>query len=464
MIDTLSRQYLSRIEHDKERMFRYISGSTKLLSILGAVAIPTLVIIDIAASPYWYYDTLVVRIIGGAVCLPLFFYPQTPPSWKPYWEQYAFWVYVPMFAFVWGVMLLGNAAANDPSAPADMLYWVLQYVVALFVLTQLAYSAYLATTTYLVGTAAAIVWVYLTVDTINWPEVKRVFGWPLGAYLTAIIVASLTNRNPEIVRSESLAAARAIGSNIAHEMRTPLSGIASRAKAAGRHLPSLVESYHAAREAGLPVEPLTERQLELLATSFEDIEKEAQYSNVIIDMLLVNTSENPVFGQSLVTLPASTLVDNALQRYPFANDRERNLAHQDTLNDFEATVPRILLDHVLFNLIKNALYYVQKHGSGSVTISIDQHPSPKFAGTITVYDDGPGIPAAYIDRVFDRFFTTTTAGRGSGIGLNFCKMVMEGIGGSIQAESVEGAYTRIILSFPNAPRPELDSELSRSSS
>jgi len=437
-------------------MFRYISGSAVILGILGAVAIPTMVVVDKLASPDWTYDTLPVRLLGGFICLPLFFYPQTNPSWKPYWEQYTFWVFLPMLAFVWGVMLLGNAASSDPSAPADMLMWVLQYVIALFILTQLSSSPYIATATYAIGTLAAIAWVYFTVETVNWTEIKRVFGWPFWGYLTAVILASLTNRNPEIVRSESLSAARAVGHNIAHEMRTPLASITSRAKAANHHLPSLVSAYYTARDSQLTVEPLTDRQLQLIANSFEDIVREAQYSNVIIDMFLVNTSANPIFGQSLEKISASTLVNAALSRYPFANTYEQNLVHQDTFRDFDATIPRILIDHVLFNLIKNGLYYVQLHGSGSVTISIDRSTSTKFAGTISVRDDGPGIPAQYIDRIFERFFTTTVAGQGSGIGLNFCKVVMEGIGGLIHVDSVEGEYSTFTLSFPKVSPPEID--------
>ena len=124
-------------------------------------------------------------------------------------------------------------------------------------------------------------------------------------------------------------------------------------------------------------------------------------------------------------------------------------------------MPRILVDHVLFNLLKNALYYVQKHGSGSITVSIDVYPSPRYSGMIRVHDDGPGISPSIIDRIFDRFFTTTAVGRGAGIGLNFCKMVMEEIGGTIRVDSVEGEYTEFTLGFPDGPRPEVDPDLKR---
>lgn len=420
-----------------------------IFGVLASFLIPFGYLIDRAAIPDMPYDTLIVRCVGAVVAVPALFYSRTPTSWRSGWELYLYWLFIPMLAFVWGVMMVGNAAAADPAnGSADLLFWVLQYVVALFMATQLSSSPYVATGTYLIGTLASFVWVYLTVDTINWDEIYRIHGWPTGAYLTAVWVASYTNRNTSIVRSESLAAARSVGTNVAHEMRTPLAGISSRARAAKRLLPDLVDAYHRAQAADLTVKPITSRQLELLSTTLEDIEKEAQHSNLMIDILLANTSENPVFGQSLATQPASVMVDNALGRYPFANDHERNLVHQDTHEDFDATVPAILLDHVVFNLIKNALYHVQNHGSGSITVSIQRSSLFDSAGTISVYDDGPGIPASSLERIFDRFYTTTRAGTGSGVGLNFCKMVMEGIGGSIAVKSVEGKYTEFTLVFP----------------
>jgi signal transduction histidine kinase len=67
-----------------------------------------------------------------------------------------------------------------------------------------------------------------------------------------------------------------------------------------------------------------------------------------------------------------------------------------------------------------------------------------------VTDTGPGIPASLKHQIFDRFFSTIRYGQGAGIGLSFCKMVMESIGGEIQCESREGEYTTFRLIFPPA--------------
>ena len=446
---------IDRINQDKSTSYRYISQGARVFAIMGLTIVPLAYFVDVYAAPDANYGTLAIRLYGSVVLALLYFVNHTDPAWTSRWENYTFWVFLPMLPFVWGVMMLGTAATSDPAAPTDLLYWVMQYLVALFFFTQIANSPYVAISQYVFGTLAAIVVVWITVPSPNWTEINRVFGWQIGIYLTAVIVGSLANRNPAMARSLSLSAARAVGSNIAHEIRTPLSGIASRAEAARGLLPHLVGGYESAKDAGIDVEPLTKRQLELFESSFADIRNEAKHANVIINMLLVNTSENPIFGQSIDTVSAATLVDDALNRYPYANAHERNLVHQQTVEDFQATVPRLLIDHVIFNLVKNALYYVQNHGSGSVTLSIEKDLTGKTAGTILVSDDGPGIHPTNMPRIYERFFTTTVAGRGSGIGLNFCKMVMDGIGGSITCDSVHGKYTTFRLSIPNSKTPEL---------
>ena len=99
------------------------------------------------------------------------------------------------------------------------------------------------------------------------------------------------------------------------------------------------------------------------------------------------------------------------------------------------------------NLIKNGLYYVQRAGKGEITISTETTDN---ANHILVHDTGAGIPLMVRKQIFERFYTTTRTGQGAGIGLSFCKMVMEAIGGDIKCESVEGDHTTFTLTFPRA--------------
>jgi C4-dicarboxylate-specific signal transduction histidine kinase len=101
----------------------------------------------------------------------------------------------------------------------------------------------------------------------------------------------------------------------------------------------------------------------------------------------------------------------------------------------------------MFNLIKNGLHSVQRSGKGSVVIRLERSEGRNL---INVKDSGAGIPANVQGQIFERFFTTIHFGQGAGIGLSFCKMVMQGIEGEIQCESEEGEYTLFRLYFPDA--------------
>ncbi|MGP2436473.1 ATP-binding protein [Streptomyces sp. JW3] len=88
------------------------------------------------------------------------------------------------------------------------------------------------------------------------------------------------------------------------------------------------------------------------------------------------------------------------------------------------------VDQVLSNLIENAV----RHGEGTVTIDITPAPSPREGedtGTsVTVSDEGPGIPEESMNRVFTRFWRGSKRG-GTGLGLYIVKGIVEAHGGTI---------------------------------
>jgi len=67
---------------------------------------------------------------------------------------------------------------------------------------------------------------------------------------------------------------------------------------------------------------------------------------------------------------------------------------------------------------------------------------------VVCYDNGEGISAEYLDKIFDAFFTTKKVGEGVGLGLNICHRIMTQHHGSIKVESDKGDFCRFTLSFP----------------
>ncbi len=115
---------------------------------------------------------------------------------------------------------------------------------------------------------------------------------------------------------------------------------------------------------------------------------------------------------------------------------------------------------VFRNLLENALKYTPSDGHVTIRASSMQNAGSVDQRTvqITVTDTGPGIPADFHERVFEKFFRvehhlpdTIERPKGSGIGLYLCRQIIAAHGGHIRVESTNGNIgTRIALSLPAA--------------
>ena len=102
------------------------------------------------------------------------------------------------------------------------------------------------------------------------------------------------------------------------------------------------------------------------------------------------------------------------------------------------------LNQVWANLIDNALDAVGENGRVMVTAR------PEGARVVVrVRDDGPGIPAEVKSRIFDPFFTTKPVGKGTGLGLDIVRRLVDRNDGSIEVESEPG-QTEFRVALPVA--------------
>ncbi|HLK16840.1 MAG TPA: sensor histidine kinase, partial [Fimbriimonadaceae bacterium] len=105
---------------------------------------------------------------------------------------------------------------------------------------------------------------------------------------------------------------------------------------------------------------------------------------------------------------------------------------------FKAAMPEEELESVMENLLANALKF--SPAGTTVRITLDA------GGHLVVQDQGPGIPEADRERVFERFERGTTKARGFGIGLYLVRRLLEQRGGAISiGESPIGARVEVAL-------------------
>jgi len=215
-------------------------------------------------------------------------------------------------------------------------------------------------------------------------------------------------------------------SDLAHELRTPISNLMTQTQVA----------ISKARSA--------EQYREVLYSNLEEYERLAR---MITDMLFLAKADNGLI------VPSSELVDLAAEAHGLFDFYEA-LAEEHGVSLVLAgagVIPgdRLMIRRALSNLLSNAIRHTP-HG-GSVRVHIDRHGSAEIH--LTVENPGEDIDAEHLPRLFDRFYrvdpSRQKASEGAGLGLAITKSIVEAHRGTIQAYSSDGS-TRFAIAFPAA--------------
>ena len=269
----------------------------------------------------------------------------------------------------------------------------------------------------------------------------------LYTYIYAIGLGLIFARNKEIINQEKQKTAQMVerinsmellAGAMAHELRTPLGSISLIAQSLRMQIPTLIKGYKQAKEIDPSLEDIDDIYIAKAPT---DIETTTRGAFSIIDILLMNV-KGVATDTPKETCSIKKCIENALNAYPLT-PVEKKIIYLDTAQDFVFHGNELFMRHVLFNLLKNALYYVKAANKGDILIRTEQTPKTNI---LYFKDTGSGMPSSMVPHVFDRFYSKTQ--HGTGIGLAFCKSVMESFGGKIACESQQGAHTTFILNFP----------------
>jgi signal transduction histidine kinase len=95
------------------------------------------------------------------------------------------------------------------------------------------------------------------------------------------------------------------------------------------------------------------------------------------------------------------------------------------------------LEQVVFNLLQNAEQALRSVGrrGGSLVV---RAAAAENGVVISIADDGPGIPAESLDKIWEPFFTTKQAGQGTGLGLAICREIVKAHSGTLTVDSMPG--------------------------
>lgn len=381
------------------------------------------------------YENLTLRLIGSILFVPIFIHDRWPDFLRRYFPYY--WYATTLYAmpFFFTFMLLKNNGSQ---------VWVESALIAAFVMVLLLDWLMLLLQSLIgIGTALLVYWLTTDVSALGTGYFVH-----FAIFTFAITLGAIANYDLERIRIEQEHAMLATASSIAHELRTPLLTIRTGAAGLAKFLPILLESYTICRRQGAPIQDIRPAHLLSMQGTLARIEQEALHSNGIINMLLINARFTNGFGQPLTCCSISHCIEIALSRYPF-RDLERNCIRCNTSYAFDFHGSEILMIHVIFNLLKNALQFFGYVRDFEISI----HLSTSQRGNQLIFrDSGAGIAPQAIPDLFTRFHTSlspkTDGTLGTGIGLAFCRDVMRFFGGTIECLSEQGKYTEFKLTFP----------------
>ena len=176
---------------------------------------------------------------------------------------------------------------------------------------------------------------------------------------------------------------------------------------------------------------------------------------LIEDLLEIAKMEETSLALDTEPIAPAALLSEIVHEWQMRFQQEKATATVDVGDDtpvFEAD--KALLKRVFGNLIQNAL----THSAHAVEIKLVARRDLRGGVLFTVADNGPGIPAEYHELIFRKFEQVKTPNvprvRSSGLGLAFCKLVVDSHGGRIWVFSREGEGSAFHIFLPLKPIPK----------
>lgn len=297
-----------------------------------------------------------------------------------------------------------------------------------------------------------------------------------------LLEVMMPDRDGSEAQAQKLRALGQLAAGIAHEINTPIQYIGDNTRFlqnAFRDVDRLLESFQhllqAAKDGAMTEELVADMEAVVREADVgylsDEIPKAIQQSLEGVGRVasIVRAMRGFVHpgGDDRQTTDVNRAIENTL-----AVSRNEWKYVADVVTDLDPHLPSIVcspggFSQVMLNLLVNAAQAIAEvvaDGSrGKGTIEVSTRRQGNWA-EIRVSDTGPGIPEGIRSQVFDWFFTTKDAGKGTGQGLSIAHSVVERYGGTIDCDSEVGCGTTFTIRLPVAsgsvsPQPATAREL-----
>ena len=243
-----------------------------------------------------------------------------------------------------------------------------------------------------------------------------------------IIFDDITDRDElerQLVQADKLSSIGLLAAGVAHEVNTPLAVISTYAQMLAKQISE------------------DEQKSKLLDKIAKQTFRASEIVNSLLSFSRTSPTEFVEVDVNRVIQDTLTLIEHQLQKS----------AIEVTL-DLESSLPPVKgnpgkLQQVFLNLFLNARDAMESGGR----LAITTWRSDEGFARVQVADNGQGIPAENLTRIYDPFFTTKGARKGTGLGLAVSYGIVREHGGNIDVESELGVGSRFCVELPLARKP-----------
>jgi len=271
----------------------------------------------------------------------------------------------------------------------------------------------------------------------------------------------------QLIQSEKMASLGELTAGIAHEIQNPLNFVNNFSEVSAELLDEMKDELAKGNSADAA------EIAEDIKQNLEKILSHGKRADAIVKGMLQHSRKST--GQKEPT-DINALADEYL-RLAYHGIRAKDHSFNATLNtDFDTNIGLVNvipqdIGRVILNLITNAFYAVSHNGTQPPDSSAPWPPEggknyepsvsistkillPPLGGVgakqveISISDNGPGIPAHILDKIFQPFFTTKPTGQGTGLGLSLSYDIIKAHGGELKVETREGEGSTFIIQLP----------------
>ena len=274
----------------------------------------------------------------------------------------------------------------------------------------------------------------------------------------------LKSTQAQLIQSEKMASLGELTAGIAHEIQNPLNFVNNFSEVSTELMDEMKQELASGNK---------QQVLDLAEDVRQNLEKinfHGKRADAIVKGMLQHSRSSS--GTKEPT-DINALCDEYL-RLAYHGLRAKDKTFNATIKtDFDPSIGLINvipqdIGRVLLNLITNAFHALSAKASATADVSAPlppkggipinptvivktmllKSPSGDLGAQISITDNGPGIPDAIRDKIFQPFFTTKPTGQGTGLGLSLSYDIIKAHGGEIKVNSKEGESTEFIITLP----------------